>query len=262
LDTPNYLSLLDLSGRNFVVLGAGQGIGAQACHALSQAGAKVICVDNDPDRAASISSAVNGHSVTADVTRREDMQRVFDEARRLAGPVTGIIDIVGEANTQRLASFDDDQWERQYAIVLRHVFLTLQIGAEAMAGTGGGSITFVGSIAGTASIPGQSVYGSAKAALHQLVRTMSHELAPRNIRVNAVAPGIVRTPRLESRLSAAQWEQVEQKIPLRKAAMPSQIASALLFLASDMASHVTGHILAADGGLAAITPLPPFAMPE
>lgn len=145
--------------------------------------------------------------------------------------------------------------------MLRHVFLTLQEGPAALTANGG-SITFVGSIAGAASIPGQAAYGSAKAALHQLVRTMAHELAPRNIRVNAVAPGIVRTPRLLSRLSDDQWRSVEERIPLGHAAQPSEIAAALLFLASDMASHVTGHILACDGGLAAITPLPDFASPQ
>lgn len=262
METPDYLSLLDLKGRNFVVMGAGQGIGAQACHALSQAGAGIICVDSDAGRAGNIAKAVGGHAVTADITARDGVDHVFQQAEKLAGPIRGIVDIVGEANTQALARFDDAQWERQYEIVLRHVYLTLQTGAAALDKAGGGSITFVGSIAGTASIPGQAAYGSAKAALHQLVRTMSYELAPKKIRVNAVAPGIVRTPRLLSRLSKAQWDSAESKIPLQTAAKPSEIAAALLFLASDMASHVTGHILAADGGLSAITPLPPFAMPE
>jgi NAD(P)-dependent dehydrogenase (short-subunit alcohol dehydrogenase family) len=257
MSKPDYLSLLKLDGRSFVVLGAGQGIGAEACRALTQAGASVLCVDSNAERAAAIAREVGGHAFVADVTVRADMQRLFEEARQIAGSLHGIVDIVGAATTRSLSGFDDADWERQYAIVLRHVFLTLQYGAEAVAQSGGSSITFVGSIAGTASIPGQAAYGSAKAALHQLVRTMSHELAPKNIRVNAVAPGIVRTPRLMERLSADQWRRIEERIPMQRAAQPSEIASALLFLASDMASHVTGHILAADGGLAAVTPLPP-----
>ncbi|MGE3247234.1 MAG: SDR family NAD(P)-dependent oxidoreductase, partial [Beijerinckiaceae bacterium] len=214
------------------------------------------CVDSDPGRGEQIARHVDGLALSGDVTRREDVQRIFREAQASFRSVHGIVDIVGAAATKPLVAFDDGEWEQQYAIVLRHVFLTLQIGAEAVADAGGGSITFVGSIAGTASIPGQSAYGSAKAALHQLVRTQAHELAPRNIRVNAVAPGIVRTPRLLARLSDAQWEKIESRIPLGRAAKPSEIASAILFLASGMASHVTGHILAADGGLAAITALP------
>ncbi len=262
MDRLDYRSLLDLGGRRIINKSTGQGIGEQACHALSQAGANVVCIDNNRGRAETIASDVRGHAVVADVTSREEMARAIADTVKMAGPLSGIVDIVGEANTQTLSDFDDAQWARQHDIVLRHVFLTLQIGADAIAEAGGGSITFVGSIAGNASIPGQSVYGSAKAALHQMVRTMSYELAPKNIRVNAVAPGIVRTPRLLSRLTAGQWAQVERVIPLGRAARPFEIASALLFLASDMASHVTGHILAADGGLAAITPLPPFAMPQ
>lgn len=256
----DYRALLDLRGRRFAVLGAGQGIGAEAARALSQCGAAVACIDNDAARAAGIAAETGGQALTGDVTSRADVERMFAEARR-TGPLNGIVDIVGVASTRPLAEFDDESWSRQFDIVLRHAFLTLQIGAAALAEAGGGSITFVGSIAGAQSIPGQSAYGSAKAALHQMVRTMSQELAPRNIRVNAVAPGIVRTPRLVEWLSESQWARIEERIPRKRAASPWEIAAPLLFLSSDMASHVTGHILAADGGLAAVTPLPPVGDP-
>ena len=92
-----YLKLLDLKGRGFVVLGAGQGIGEQAAHALAQAGASVVCVDNDSGRAEAVAQDVHGHACRGDVTQRSDMERIFGEAKVRLGAVTGIVDIVGIA---------------------------------------------------------------------------------------------------------------------------------------------------------------------
>lgn len=253
---PDYPGLLSLRGRGFVVLGAGQGIGEQACHALAQAGASVLCVDVDGNRAEAVARAVDGHACAADATERADMERVFDEARRTLGPVRGVVDIIGVARIKSLADVSDADWRWQFDMVLRHAMLTLQIGAEAVAEAGGGPISLVGSFAGRRAIQGQVGYGTAKAALHHLVRTTATELGPRKVRVNAVAPGFVRTPRLEQNLDARQWALIEGAIPLRKAAQPSEIAAALLFLSSDLASHVTGAILATDGGIANAAALP------
>ena len=108
------------------------------------------------------------------------------------------------------------------------------------------------------SVRDQAVYGTAKAALHHLVRCMAVELAKDMIRVNAVAPGFIRTPRLEVILAPDQWRLVEQAIPMKRAAQPYEIAAALLFLASDLSSHVTGQVLSVDGGLGNGAALPPL----
>jgi NAD(P)-dependent dehydrogenase (short-subunit alcohol dehydrogenase family) len=109
----------------------------------------------------------------------------------------------------------------------------------------------------------QVAYGTAKAALHHLVRSAASELARDRIRVNAVAPGFIRTPRLEQILTADQWKLIEQAIPLGRAAQPHEIAAPLLFLASELSSHITGQVLAVDGGLAneAALPVLSFATP-
>lgn len=252
----DYPSLLRLDGRGFVVMGAGQGIGAEASRALAQAGASLLCVDNDPGRAEEIANETGGTACVADVTERGDVERVFAEARALPGGLGGIVDIVGLANVQPLSAFTDEAWEAQFRIVFRHAWLAVQLGGAALADAGGGSIAFVGSLSGARALPGQVAYGTAKAALHHLVRTAARELAPKGVRINAVAPGYVRTPRLSQLYSADQWARLEAQIPLGHAAQPSEIASALLFLSSDLASHVTGHILAVDGGLAVTTSLP------
>jgi NAD(P)-dependent dehydrogenase (short-subunit alcohol dehydrogenase family) len=255
---PRYRSLLDLTDRGFLVLGAGQGIGRQAAHALAQCGAEVLCVEIDAERGGAVAVEVGGSSLVADVTKRGDVERIFHEARGRLGRISGVVDIVGIARLKPLRTFDDAAWDEQFDVVLRHAFLTLQVGASALKEAGGGTITFVGSMAGLRTVRDQAVYGTAKAALHHLVRSMAAELAVDKIRVNAVAPGFIRTPRLEVMLASDQWRLVEQAIPMGRAAQPYEVAATLLFLASDFSSHVSGQVLSVDGGLVNAAALPPL----
>lgn len=257
---PDYPSLLRLDGRGYIVLGAGDGMGRQATHALAQAGAQVLCVDRDSALAETIAGEIGGIAATADVTSRADMERLFALAReRLKAPLTGIVDVVGMAITKPLAQLDDAGWAAQFDIVLRHAYLALQLGSSVL--PRGGNITFVGSISGEVSVANQAAYGTAKAALHHLVRCAAHELGPAGIRVNAVAPGFVRTPRLLKALSPEFWEKVSSVNPLRRVAVPADIAAALLFLASDLAGYVTGNVMTLDGGTSGIAALPDFTVP-
>ena len=259
---PEFPTLLRLEERGYIVLGAGQGIGRQTAHALAQAGAMVLCVDSDAARAERVATEVRGAALTGDVTKRDDVERIFREARQRLKRLDGVVDIVGMAALKPLAAFDDAAWTSQFDIVLRHAFLTLQIGAAALRETGGGTITFVGSIAGLRTLRHEVAYGTANAALHYLVRGMASELARDKIRVNAVAPGLTRTPRLEALLGRDQWKRVEQAIPLGRAAEAHEIAACLLFLASDLSSYITGEIMTVDGGLANEAALPPFQLPS
>jgi NAD(P)-dependent dehydrogenase (short-subunit alcohol dehydrogenase family) len=256
----NYINPASLDGRGFVVLGAGQGIGRQTAHALARAGARVLCVDRDPELAEAIAAEVEGVACVADVTARSDVERVFAEAtKRFGDSLGGLVDIVGMADIRSIPDTDDASWNRNFDLNVRHAYLAMQIGARAMAN--GGSMVFVSSISGTHSIENEVSYGAAKAALNHLVRGAAHELGPRNIRVNAVTPGFVRTPRLLAALSEDFWTGLKAYIPLRRAAEPSDIAKAILFLASDMSSYVTGAVIPIDGGLSTVAPVPhiPFA---
>jgi NAD(P)-dependent dehydrogenase (short-subunit alcohol dehydrogenase family) len=254
--TPDYLSLLRLDGRGFVVLGAGQGIGEQAVHALAQAGARVLCVDRDEQLARNIAEAVGGIACAADVTSRADVQRVFDTARSRFGRVQGVVDIIGVAGIKPLAAVDDASWDQQFDIVLRHAFLAIQVGGEMMAADGGGSFAFVGSMSGNRAVPNQTAYAVSKAALHHLVRCAGAEYARRKVRINAVAPGYVRTPRLNQRLDASAWEAIGKVIPIGRPATPAEIAGPLLFLASDLSAHMTGEVMAVDGGAGVMAAFP------
>ncbi|WP_219214207.1 SDR family NAD(P)-dependent oxidoreductase [Variovorax boronicumulans] len=254
--TPDYLSLLRLDGRGFVVLGAGQGIGEQVVHALAQAGARVLCVDRDEALAREIAQATGGLPCAADVTSRADMQRVFDRARQAFGRVHGVVDIIGVAGIRPLAEVDDASWAQQFDIVLRHAYLAIQIGGETMAADGGGSIAFVGSMSGERAVPNQTAYAVSKAALHHLVRCAGAEYAARGVRINAVAPGYVRTPRLNHRLGEEAWTAIGKVIPIGRPATPAEIAGPLLFLASDLSAHMTGEVMAVDGGAGVMAAFP------
>jgi NAD(P)-dependent dehydrogenase (short-subunit alcohol dehydrogenase family) len=260
---PNYTSLLRLDGRGYLVLGAGDGIGRQTCHALAQAGAQVICVDRDAGLAEKVAQEISGVAMVANVTSREDMQRTFHAAKSsFAERFAGVVDIVGIANITELTAMDDAAWDSQFDLVLRHAWLAIQFGGAALAERGGGSMVFVGSISGLVSVAKQAAYGAAKAALHHLVRCAAHELGNRGVRVNAVAPGFVRTPRLLSRLSEGFWDQVSEINPLGRVAVPADIASAILYLASDLSGYVTANVLTLDGGMHAIAALPEIRPPR
>lgn len=258
-EATNYADPSRLDGRGIVVLGAGQGIGRQTCHALAQAGARVLCVDRDAELAAAVAAEVSGEAIAADVTSRADVEAVFAKATDLFGErLAGLADIVGIADIRKLADMDDAGWNRNFDMVLRHAYLAIQIGARAL--TNGGSMVFVSSMSGTLSVENQASYGVAKAALNHLVHCAAHELGPRNIRVNAVSPGFVRTPRLLAALDETFWTGLNAHVPLRRVAQPSDIAKAILFLASDMSTCITGAVVPIDGGMSLVAALPPIPL--
>lgn len=255
----DYLERLRLDGRGIVVLGAGEGIGRQSCIALSQAGARILCVDRDAELCRKVAAEAGGEAHVADITSRSEMIDVFSHAQALFGPdFGGIVNVVGVAFVRPFEEIDDETWSRQFDIVLRHAYLTLQIGAPALAANGGGSITFVGSMSGLASIGGQTAYGSAKSALHHLVRGGANEFGSRQVRVNVVVPSFIRTPRMETLLSEEMWTRMAGIAPLGRVAAPDEIASAILFLQSRLSSYVSGAVFPVDGGVSALSPMTKF----
>lgn len=248
---PDYAGALRLDGRCHVVIGAGRGIGRQCAHALGQAGAGVVCVDSDADRAQAVAREVNGWPLCADVTRRAELERMLDEARSRGGRLDGVVNIVGLSLGASLLDATDELIDRNLDLNLKHAILTLQEAARAMAGSGGGTITLVGSIAGVSALPGQALYGAAKAGLHHFVRSAAAELGHLGVRVNAVAPGYVRTPRMLERFDAEKWDEIEGATPLQRSGTPADIAGVVLFLSCALSGFVTGQVILADGGLTA-----------
>jgi NAD(P)-dependent dehydrogenase (short-subunit alcohol dehydrogenase family) len=251
---PNYPDLLRLENRGFVVVGAGQGNGRQTAHALASVGARVLCVDIDGGRADEVAAEVGGIACVADATRSADVERLIDEAKQELGRIHGVCDIVGMARWAALVDMPEEDWDWNFNIVLRHAFLLIKHAAPVMATDGGGSLAFVASISGVSSAPYHGGYGAAKAGLLSLVRTAAVELAGASVRVNAVVPGGIATPRLAKARGTTLEDATDGG--LRSPARTSDIASALLFLSSDLAHHITGHALAVDGGDLVQYPLP------
>jgi NAD(P)-dependent dehydrogenase (short-subunit alcohol dehydrogenase family) len=253
---PDYGARLRLDGRRFVVLGGGQGIGRQATHALANAGARVACVDLEADRAEQVAGEVGGVAVTGDATSRDGATRIYDEAVGALGGVDGMVDIIGMARYAGLVDISDEDWDWHFDIVLRHAYLAMQLYGRALSDGGGGAMVFVASVSGIRSAPSHAAYGAAKAGLMSLVRTGAVELGPSGVRVNAVAPGVVWTPRISEFLGDEGRVRNEANTPLGRIAQPADIAAAILFLASDLSSYVSGQTLVVDGGVGVKFPYP------
>jgi NAD(P)-dependent dehydrogenase (short-subunit alcohol dehydrogenase family) len=252
--------MLRLDGRRIVVIGAGQGIGRQATHALASAGARVVCVDRDGDLAADVAAEVDGVPWIGDVIERDEVERLFDDADTALGGVDGIVDIVGMAQYAGLLDgLDDALWQWHQDICLRHVYLAVQIGGRKLRDAGGGSMVFVASVSGITGAPEHAAYGAAKAGVMSLVRSAAVELGPHGIRVNAVAPGVVWTPRVSGYLGEAGRQRNSDNAPLGRVALPADIAASILFLTSELAGYVSGQTLCVDGGVGVKFPYP---MPE
>ena len=245
--TPDYPGLLSLAGRHVVVLGGGLGIGRQTSLAAAAVGANVTVVDTDPARAEAVAAEAGGLALTGDATDRAEVERMLGAAVERFGPPHGIADIIGISTWGRVDTLTDEDWDRDLRLNLRHVHLALQLGSKAM--TGGGSIVVVGSVSGLRSAPNHAAYGAAKAAVTNLASTAAVELGGAGIRVNVVAPGQTATPRIRQRHPEPDYyERQAKQVPLGRVGEPGDIASAILFLLTDLSSWVTGQTLVVDGG--------------
>ncbi|MCJ1681054.1 SDR family oxidoreductase [Streptomyces sp. APSN-46.1] len=244
----------DLTGRTALVTGAASGIGRATALLLAEAGAAVHCADRDErglaETAALISKAGGtcaGHLL--DVTDRTAIRAAVEAA----GPLDITAAIAGVMHTSSVLETTDEDLDRVMDINFKGVLRTCQEAALAMISAGRpGSIVTMASGAVDAAQSGLLCYSAAKAAVVQLTKTLATETGPHGIRVNAVAPGWIRTP-MTGRHSPEVQEQTEAVMvrmsPLRRVGEPEDIAQAVLYLASDASSFMTGQILRPNGGV-------------
>jgi len=255
--------MMDFGLRNTraLIAGAGQGIGRACALALAELGARVACIDKEESRADAIAaeiSAAGGEAlaISANVCERDAAAAAVQRTVDAFGGIDVCIDIIGEARWGRVLELSDTDWDDSFTLVLRHLFyLTQSVGRRMLEQNSGGAIVSIASVSGLSAAPLHGAYGAAKAGLIALTKTLAVELASANVRVNAVAPGAVTTPRLLAMTTPERRAESAKVIPLGRLATPEEIARAVIFLASDLASYVTGQTLVVDGGATAQFPL-------
>lgn len=248
-------SAYELTGRTALITGAASGIGRATAVLLAEAGAAVHCADRDDhglEETVELITKAGGRATAhpLDVTDRAAIKAAIAQA----GPLDITAAIAGIMHSSSVLETSDEDLDRVLDINFKGVLRTCQEAARAMIAAGRpGSIITMASGAVDAAQPGLLCYSAAKAAVVQLTKTLATEAGPHGIRVNAVAPGWIRTP-MTGRHSPEVQEQTEAMMtrmsPLRRVGEPEDIAQAVLYLASDASSFMTGQILRPNGGVA------------
>jgi 3-oxoacyl-[acyl-carrier protein] reductase len=245
---------IDLSGRVAVITGASRGIGAEIARRLHEAGAYVV-VNHPGEATQAEAEAVAGELNArrpgsaevraADVSDPEAVQTLMKDVAAAMGGIDILVNNAGILRDRTVAKMTLDEWQSVIDVNLSGVFHGCKFGLEVM--REGGAIVNIGSLSARAGFHGQANYASAKAGVQALTRVLSRECARRNIRVNAVAPGVIET---EMALKIAPDVRVEmiRQIPFRRFGNPAEVADAVLFLCSPLAGYITGHVLEVDGG--------------
>ncbi len=252
---------LGLRGKRALLAGAGQGMGRACALGLAEAGARIVCLDVDEAAALVVAEQVHAqggecHARAVDVRSRAAVNSAVADAAETLGGIDVVIDIIGENWWNWVLDLTDDDWADSFDLVLRHFFYLVQAAAPRMIAQGtGGAFVSVSSISGFFAAPRHAAYGAAKAGMNAFIKTACVELGADGIRLNAVAPGSIRTPRVIAMLGDSGMSRSQDHIPMGRMGEPEDIARVALFLASDLAGYVTGQTILCDGGAAAQFPL-------
>ncbi len=247
---------LRLDGQVALVIGAGgAGMGIQTSLAVAEAGASVAGVDWTAEGVTKVARRLDGiaasfRGIVADVTVPGDVERAVKETLETYGQIDLLVNVAGgtrPGHWHRADQFPLARFDELVALNLRYVFLSCQeVGRHMIERGGGGAIVNFSSASAITSAPYHSPYGAAKAAIDSLTRTLAVEWAQYGIRVNAVAPGYVMTPKTSRSMALENNDE-----PVVRWLDPSEVAGAVLFLLSDLAQGVNGQVLSVDGGVSA-----------
>lgn len=249
-------SLFDLKGKVALITGSTKGIGKSMGEELARAGCKVVVSSRKAEacEAVRVEFEQQGFEVLAqpcNVSRKEDLQSLVDATLAKWGRIDiAIANAAANPYYGPLAQIPEEAFDKVFHNNVKSVLWLAGMTLPGMAGRGGGSFITVGSIGGIIANTVIGAYGISKAADHHLVRNLAAEWGPKNVRVNAIAPGLIRTD-----FAKALWEdeqrrkEREARTPLRRLGVPRDIGGIAVFLASDAAAFITGQVIVADGGV-------------
>ena len=244
-----------LEGKVAIVTGAGGGFGEGIAKLFAQEGARVGVLDLRGDAAGRVAAEIGANAValTADVTSREQMEKAVQTVADRFGVPDIFVNNAGWTHRNKpMLEVTEEEFDRVYAINVKSIYIMSNIIVPMMRRKGGGSIVNIGSVAGIRPRPGLTWYNSTKGAVNILSQSMAAELAPDNIRVNAICPVMGETGLLEAFMGVPDTPENRARfvatIPMGRMSRPEDIARATLYLASDDAEFITGVLLPVDGG--------------
>jgi NAD(P)-dependent dehydrogenase (short-subunit alcohol dehydrogenase family) len=249
-------SLFDLSGKVALITGSTRGIGKSMAEELARAGCKVVVSSRKAEACEAVRKEfeTQGFEVLArpcNVSRKEELQALVEATVAKWGRIdVAIANAAVNPYYGPLAQIPDEAFDKVFLNNVKSVLWLANMTIPGMAGRGGGSFITVGSIGGIIANTVIGAYGMSKAADHHLVRNLAAEWGPKNVRVNAIAPGLIKTD-----FAKALWEDEarrtarENETPLRRLGVPRDIGGIAVFLASDAAAFITGQVIVADGGV-------------
>lgn len=241
-----------LAGRIAIVTGAASGIGRAAAERFAAEGARLVLNDRDAATLEAVVAELVGSGaqvvgVAGDVSQEADVRTLVETASRVYGGLDILVANAGMIPEADLVGATVEIWDRTMATNGRGMFLCCKYAAEVMVARGKGAIVCLSSISACIGQPGQAVYGPSKFIASGLTKHLAIDLASKGVRVNAVAPGTIGTPAV-AKMDKAGIAKAVSLHPLGRMGRPDEVAAAILFLASDEASFITGAILPVDGG--------------
>ncbi len=236
-----------LAGRVALVTGAGSGIGRAISELFAAEGARVAGVDLAPEPLAGVGA--DPIAVQADVRSQAEVEAAVAAVFEQAGRIDVLVNCAGVREIGDAYTIASDEWENVLAVNLSGTFYCCQSVARRMRDSGGGSIVNMSSVGGLIGLSHRPAYSASKHGVIGLTKSLARDLAPDGIRVNAICPGVIRTPMTERYFEDESFEQdLARVVPLGRYGVVDDVAKAALYLASDLSSYVNGVALTVDGG--------------